>query len=48
MNLNVMMFFFQMLSFMHAQATFFHQGHDLYDDNKEYMDSVSDQVSMSL
>ncbi|KAL4221052.1 ArfGAP with coiled-coil [Mactra antiquata] len=33
-----------MLSFMHAQATFFHQGHELYQDNEEYMTSVQDQV----
>ncbi|XP_060603418.1 arf-GAP with coiled-coil, ANK repeat and PH domain-containing protein 2-like isoform X2 [Ruditapes philippinarum] len=33
-----------MLSFMHAQATFFHQGHELYQDCEGYMNGIRDQV----
>ncbi|XP_052821370.1 arf-GAP with coiled-coil, ANK repeat and PH domain-containing protein 2-like isoform X2 [Mya arenaria] len=33
-----------MLSFMHAQATFFHQGHDLFKDTEESMNTARDQV----
>ncbi|XP_053378624.1 arf-GAP with coiled-coil, ANK repeat and PH domain-containing protein 2-like [Mercenaria mercenaria] len=33
-----------MLSFMHAQATFFHQGHELYQDCEGYMNNMGDQV----
>ncbi|XP_055958090.1 arf-GAP with coiled-coil, ANK repeat and PH domain-containing protein 2 isoform X2 [Patella vulgata] len=33
-----------MLSFMHAQNTFFHQGHDLFADLEVYMKDVASQV----
>ncbi|KAK6177812.1 hypothetical protein SNE40_015841 [Patella caerulea] len=33
-----------MLSFMHAQNTFFHQGHDLFADLEVYMKDVATQV----
>ncbi|XP_052284060.1 arf-GAP with coiled-coil, ANK repeat and PH domain-containing protein 2-like isoform X3 [Dreissena polymorpha] len=33
-----------MLSFMQAQATFFHQGHELFHDCGDYMSSTKDQV----
>ena len=36
---------FQMLSFMKAQATFFHQGQELYEDCEPYMKDIAEQVS---
>ena len=38
-------FFFQILNFMHAQSTYFHQGYDLMNDLDVYMRKVSKQVS---
>ena len=37
--------FFQILNFMHAQSTYFHQGYDLMNDLDVYMRKVSKQVS---
>ena len=37
--------FFQILNFMHAQSTYFHQGYDLMNDLDVYMKKVSKQVS---
>lgn len=37
--------FFQILNFMHAQSTYFHQGYDLMNDLDVYMKTVSKQVS---
>lgn len=37
-------FFFQILKFMHAQSTYFHQGYDLMNDLDVYMKTVSKQV----
>ena len=34
-----------MLSFMKAQATFFHQGQELYEDCEPYMKDIAEQVS---
>ena len=36
--------FFQILNFMHAQSTYFHQGYDLMNDLDVYMKTVSKQV----
>ena len=36
----------QMLSFMHAQSTFFHQGHDLFADLDPHMKDIASQVSV--
>ena len=33
-----------MLAFMHAQNTFFHQGHDLFGDLEPYMKDIANQV----
>lgn len=35
---------FQILKFMHAQSTYFHQGYDLMNDLDQYMKNVSSQV----
>lgn len=35
-----------MLSFMHAQNTYFHQGDDLFGDLDPYMKSVAAEVSL--
>ena len=37
--------FFQMLSFMHAHSTYFHQGHDLFNEFEPEMKSVNTLVS---
>jgi hypothetical protein len=37
--------FFQMLGYINAQKTFFHQGHDLYVDLDPYLKSTNVQVS---
>jgi len=36
--------FVQVLAYMHAQSTFFHQGFDLFDDLETYMKKVAAQV----
>ena len=35
---------FQILKFMHAQSTYFHQGYDLMNDLDQYMKNLSSQV----
>lgn len=35
---------FQILKFMHAQSTYFHQGYDLMNDLDQYMKNVSSEV----
>lgn len=35
---------FQILKFMHAQSTYFHQGYDLMNDLDQYMKNVSIEV----
>lgn len=40
--------FFQMLAFMHAQSTYFHQGSDLFEDMEPYIKKVASQVCLML
>ena len=44
-NYYYFLLFFQILNFMHAQSTYFHQGYDLMNDLDVYMKTVSKQVS---
>ena len=44
-NYHYFLLFFQILNFMHAQSTYFHQGYDLMNDLDVYMRKVSKQVS---
>ena len=44
-NYHYFLLFFQILKFMHAQSTYFHQGYDLMNDLDVYMKTVSKQVS---
>lgn len=44
-NYHYFLLFFQILNFMHAQSTYFHQGYDLMNDLDVYMKKVSKQVS---
>lgn len=39
---------FQILKFMHAQSTYFHQGYDLMNDLDQYMKNVSSEVRKTL
>ena len=38
---------FQILKFMHAQSTYFHQGYDLMNDLDQYMKNVSSEVRIN-
>ena len=41
------MFMFQLLSFMHAHSTYFHQGHDLFTEFEPEMKSITSQVRVT-
>ena len=47
-GVNPIMASFQILKFMHAQSTYFHQGYDLMTDLDEYMKKVSKEVRKKL
>ena len=38
---------FQLLSFMHAHSTYFHQGHDLFTEFEPEMKSITSQVRVT-
>ena len=46
LSINAVLLMFQILKFMHAQSTYFHQGYDLMNDLDEYMKKVSKEVKI--